>query len=556
MSAAPHRVPKKGPDRTPNGPPIAAPDEAAVGVPGTTSNPAAPAGAGRTGAGPKGAAPRRDGRKVYARRRGGGTYYYGDFRPYADVGGRQEALVPPGRRVATQDFAEAARLYAAREAVYRRARADRARGVAAAAPTPPRLGPFLRDHLEWKAGRPHVRDGTIDRDESSAKVLLRVLGNVSLGEVTPARLEDYVAQRLSEPGIRRGSTTAARTVRAELHCLSHAMRRAVVLGHVAQNPVRLMMSKPALPAAEAAFLADAEAARLLEAAREEDAGTAALVLERREGALERARGRDGDGGPAEGVSAAATSRVAARAPGDGWQAPSMEDQVPFAHAVVATYLYTGGRADEVLGLLVGDVDLARARVHFRHNRWRRLKREHHQRAVQLWPALAEALRPHLDYLAALGPGALEPEALLFPSPKTGRPLDRFGKPLDRVLRRAGLVPPGTPRVTPHTLRHTFATALLQTLVPTADGGWAVRSSFDVAKQLGHRSSKLVDDTYGHAVTDPVYRRDLRYGGVPAALAVADPTTGDHDRAAPRVAPPTPEHRHLSTPVADVYFPRA
>ena len=211
----------------------------------------------------------------------------------------------------------------------------------------------------------------------------------------------------------------------------------------------------------------------------------------------------------------------------------MEDQVPFAHAVVATYLYTGGRADEVLGLLVGDVDLARGRVQFRHNRWRRLKREHHARGVLLWPALAEVLRPHLAFLATLGPSALDPEALLFPSPKTGRKLDRFGKPLDRCLRRAGLVPPATARVTAHTLRHTFATALLQTLVPTADGAWAVRSSFDVAKQLGHRSSKLVDDTYGHAVLDPVYRRELRYGGVGARGAgetVAHPASDPHGTA--------------------------
>lgn len=425
---------------------------------------------------------RRDGRKIYARHRRGGTYYYGDFRAYSDVGGRLQALVVPGGTTATQDFAEAARLYAAREAAYRTARSVRATsgtspGTSGVAPgtasAPPRLGPFLRDHLAWKAGRPHVRHGTVDRDESSAKVLLRVLGNVPLAEVTPARLEDYVVRRLAEPGVRRGSTTAARTVRAELHCLSHAMRRAVMLGHVVQNPVRQMMSKPALPAAEAAYLADGQAARLLDAARAEDAATAVLVAERRGGTLAWAHARVGS--PDRGLNASATP-PAARAPGDGWHAPSIEDQVPFAHAVVATHLYTGGRAAEVLGLLVGDVDLARARVHFRHNRWRRLKREHHQRGVQLWPALAEVLRPHLDYLAALGPGSLDPEALLFPSPKTGRPLDRFGKPLDRALRRAGLVSPNTPRVTPHTLRHTFATALLQTMVPTAGGRCARRST--------------------------------------------------------------------------------
>lgn len=88
----------------------------------------------------------------------------------------------------------------------------------------------------------------------------------------------------------------------------------------------------------------------------------------------------------------------------------------------------------------------------------------------------------------------------------------------------------------------------------------MRSSFDVAKQLGHRSSKLVDDTYGHAVEDPVYRRELRYGvgrdGASAAGAVPDPAARDGEEPARGAATPPPERPHLPTPGARAYLPRA
>ena len=40
---------------------------------------------------------------LYPRHRGGVLRYYGDFRDFADVGGKQEALIGPGQRRATTD---------------------------------------------------------------------------------------------------------------------------------------------------------------------------------------------------------------------------------------------------------------------------------------------------------------------------------------------------------------------------------------------------------------------------------------------------------------------
>ncbi|MGH7464971.1 MAG: hypothetical protein ACREK1_07335 [Longimicrobiales bacterium] len=48
--------------------------------------------------------------------------WYGDFRPYADVNGGQEALKPEGERYATKDFRVAKALAKARLAELRRLR--------------------------------------------------------------------------------------------------------------------------------------------------------------------------------------------------------------------------------------------------------------------------------------------------------------------------------------------------------------------------------------------------------------------------------------------------
>ena len=78
---------------------------------------------------------------------------------------------------------------------------------------------------------------------------------------------------------------------------------------------------------------------------------------------------------------------------------------------VGTFLLTGGRHSEVLGLEVDDVSFKRKTVTFRPNAWRRLKTGTSHRVVPLFPQLEEILR---DYLLAR-----EREAplgsLLFPS---------------------------------------------------------------------------------------------------------------------------------------------
>ena len=150
------------------------------------------------------------------------------------------------------------------------------------------------------------------------------------------------------------------------------------------------------------------------------------------------------------------------------------------HEVIATFLLTGGRRKEVLGLLVGDIDFEAGLIHIRPNRYRGLKRQWSERAVPLWPQLREILEPYVRSLDA------KPDDLLFPG-LTGGMITDLRKPLKEIAAKAGLP---LPRLTK--FRHTYATARLQ----TTDGGKQI-SLWTVAKELGHKTVARVEDTYGH-----------------------------------------------------------
>jgi integrase len=150
------------------------------------------------------------------------------------------------------------------------------------------------------------------------------------------------------------------------------------------------------------------------------------------------------------------------------------------YEVIGTYLLTGGRRKEVLGLLVGDIDLEAELVRIRPNRYRGLKRTWSERVVPLWPQLREILEPYLEARDGV------PEDLLFPG-LTGGMITDLRKPLREISEKAGLP---EPRLTK--FRHTYATARLQ----TTDGGKQI-SLWQVAKELGHKTVARVEDTYGH-----------------------------------------------------------
>jgi integrase len=157
--------------------------------------------------------------------------------------------------------------------------------------------------------------------------------------------------------------------------------------------------------------------------------------------------------------------------------------LPFAYELLGTFLLTGGRESEVLGLEQDDVSLDRGVVTFRPNAWRRLKTSTSHRSVPLWPQLRTVLE---QYLAAR-----PPSRLLFPSYRTGREamVTDFHKLLDAVAVRAGWK---AGEIRSKMFRHTYCAARLQTL----DQGAPV-AAFTVSRELGHGGESMVRRVYGH-----------------------------------------------------------
>ena len=154
---------------------------------------------------------------------------------------------------------------------------------------------------------------------------------------------------------------------------------------------------------------------------------------------------------------------------------------------VATFLLTGGRTSEILGLEIDDVSFQRQTVTFRPNDWRRLKTLTSYRSVRLWPQLEAILRSYFanrEREGGLG-------RLLFPSPvsRSESLITDFRKSLDAVAIRAGWE---KGEIRSKMFRHTYCSARLQTL----DGGAPV-SPFTVGKELGHGGTSMVEKVYSH-----------------------------------------------------------
>jgi len=158
---------------------------------------------------------------------------------------------------------------------------------------------------------------------------------------------------------------------------------------------------------------------------------------------------------------------------------------------------TGLRLGEALALNWEDLDCSGRKLVVRRTLHARRKKGEFKvttgspksgktRHVDMSAQLASMLT-HLHSLRskeALARGAGEPRAWVFAT-AVGSPLDESAvrKAMRRVLKRAGL----PTHFTPHCLRHTFATLMIQRGVPLAY----------IKEQLGHSSIKVTVDTYGH-----------------------------------------------------------
>ena len=376
--------------------------------------------------------------RVFWREQGGARRAYGDFRDYTDVGGKREALVVPRDRLATSDANLAEVLAAKRLDELNRLRAQRQAGAVHDLPRRTTLLAFAREHLMAKAKAGKATASWVAETEHCLARAIEHFGSErDLSAITAADMRRWTELLQSVPN-GRGATLSGGTVRHHLNALSNLYRRAQAEGFVTPgfNPVAALLEKPSAQRHEARWLEVHEAALLLEAAK-------------------------------------------------SYRAKRGDLAVPYAHALLATFLLTGGRQKEVLGLEVEDVSFDRKTITFRPNQWRRLKTATSHRSVPLWPQLEESLREYV-FGAAAPPGRL-----LFPSFRTGQEamLTDFRKLLDAVAERAGWKPG---EIRSKMFRHTYCAARLQTL----DRGAPV-SEFTVARELGHGGEAMVRRVYGH-----------------------------------------------------------
>jgi integrase len=380
--------------------------------------------------------------QIYWRERGGVRRAYADLREYADVGGKREALVARGEKLATTDPATAQVLLARRIEQLDALRRGRVlHGLAGQA----RLADFARQHLVAKAESRKFTDEWLAATEKCLDRAVDFFGaDRDLASVTVVDVRHWTARLLTTPN-GRGGTLATGSIRAHLSCLSNLFKRARAecLVPSGYNPVGDFDEKPSPTRREAKWLEVHDAALFLEAAR--------------------------------------TYRPIAP---QGGRPP-----LPFVYELLATFVLTGGRESEVLGLEVDDVSLARDTVTFRPNHWRRLKTATSHRTVPLWPQLAEILRGHFPRRERMGGGTL-----LFPSSYAGAEamVTDFRKALDAVAVRAGWKPG---EIRSKVFRHTYCATRLQTL----DQGAPV-SVFTVAKEMGHGGEAMVRKVYGHLGT--------------------------------------------------------
>jgi len=151
-------------------------------------------------------------------------------------------------------------------------------------------------------------------------------------------------------------------------------------------------------------------------------------------------------------------------------------------AMLETLYSTGLRVSELVGLNEGDMDLAGEAVRVRGKG----KKE---RIVPLGSHAMSAIRVYAERRRQeqhAAPGSSEREQPLFVNKHGGRLSSRsVRRKLDKYLREAGL----DPAISPHTLRHSFATHLL-------DNGADLRS---VQELLGHQSLSTTQ-VYTHLST--------------------------------------------------------
>jgi integrase len=374
--------------------------------------------------------------RIFWRTQGGERRAYADFR---GIGGGREALIVAGESRATTDPLIAEKLVANRLSELQ---AEKRNGVLLGVKRKAKPSAFVAEHLVQKAKSGRFSDTWLADSERMLTIAIKFFGSErDLATIAVTDVQSWINDLATHTN-KRGGTLGGGAIRHHLNVLSNVYKRAQSEGCVPPgfNPCAAIIDKPSGNREEARWLEVHEAALLLESARTYTAKRAAAAM-------------------------------------------------PFIYPLIATYILTGGRESEVLGLEVQDVNFERKTITFRPNDWRRLKTRTSHRTVPLWPQLEAILKNYLR-----GGDAPRVGGLLFPSHRLLRAgmVTDFRKALDAVAERAGWK---EGEVRSKAFRHTYCAARLQTL----DNGAPV-SIYTVGKEMGHGGEALVKRVYGHLGT--------------------------------------------------------
>ncbi len=299
-------------------------------------------------------------------------------------------------------------------------------------PTPePTFHEFASEWMEEV--RPELRPRTAeDYEWALTHHLLPFFAEHRLSEVTVEEVDRYRRAKL-----RQGSL-ANNTLNKTITRLGQILELAVEYGHLTANPARGRRRRAKAERPRRTWLEPEQVAPLLQAAGELDA-------------------------------------------------EARSDDLRHRRALLSTLVLAGLRIGELIDLRWRDVDLAAGRLHVG-----RAKTDAGLRHVDLSPALREELTAYKMSTPYGSPGEL-----VFPTRK-GEPQDRNNirsRTLAPALTRANTkrekadLPPLPEALTPHSLRHTFASLLFE-------AGATVPY---VMAQLGHSDPKVTLTIYSHVL---------------------------------------------------------
>ena len=397
--------------------------------------------------------------------------YWGDFRSYADVGGKREPLRAPGEKFATKDPGRARELYDARREELKGLRDGGTPQQKSILPLDflldrylPHLEQLKRNKRSQRADEPlkkrdvaavlkakHAITTCLTRPSIIHAPTLRALGT----EQMSAMIED-----LHHMQTKSGHLVSPQTVRRHAMELSAMFERAQFEKYMDANPLE---KHPDIPPQKRGSALDSDGFLTRDEVRK-------LLAE---------------------------------------VVPSAKS--PWAVEQAYVLFYSGCRLDELNGILVRDVDFEGQLIHIVDYEHRSVKSLFSRRPVPLWPKLAAVLRESLRRKPRPTNGILFPRAGSRVDQKLeSQMMTRIRKSLQSAAARAEIAK----AIGHHIARHSYVSARLEMVEKTPLGTDVPVSNAVIVREVGHATDDLIQTTYGHLPRRRVRQTILDYDDAP------------------------------------------